>query len=300
MVIVRIADGLGNQFFQYATGLALARRLKTRLVLDASEFQRDKFREYELGHFQITAKPWTDREKFWASLGIQITQPPRERKAWPLRTARRLARWCLKNQLFTYVHDHHRGYEPGIFRQRGNVYLKGIWCSEHYFSGIADEIRCEFAFAHPPEGQNKVVMEHILSCAAICVHVRRGDLLTHPTAVALYETCNVDYYQKAFERLRRVVADPVVFVFSDDPDWARANLSFPCETVYVTHNVGSKNYEDFRLMRACRHFIIANSTFSWWAAWLADFPGKQVIAPQRWFRDPNRLGDFVPESWIRM
>ncbi len=263
MVFVRISDGLGNQFFQYATGLALARKLKTRLGLDLTGFRRGELRQYELGHFQITARPWTKLQKF---------------------CVRHALRRRLKNSFFNHLEDRYSGFQPEIFSSRGHVYLSGTWISENYFSAIAAEIRREFTFAAPPAGENKILLEKIAACPAICVHVRRGDYVSNPQTHAKHGLCDVDYYQKSFTRITRDVAGPVAFVFSDDPLWTRANLRFPGETVYVTHNVGAKNHEDFRLMRACKHFIIANSTFSWWRRGWPDIRGKSSLRPSAGFK----------------
>ena len=301
MVFVRISDGLGNQFFQYATGLALARKLNTRLVLDVtSSYTPDEQRRYELGHFKVTARPWTEREKAW----VRKKQRQRERamriRNPILQPVRWLRGWCFRRWIFNCVDDQYCGYQPEIFSHRTNIYLQGTWISENYFSMIAAEVRSEFEFATPAEGENISLLQKISNCPAICVHVRRGDYVSNPRTNAKHGLCDVGYYQRGFARIQCDVPHPVVFVFSDDPAWAQANLRFPCETVFVTHNVGDKNHEDIRLMRACQHFIIANSTFSWWAAWLAEYQQKIIIVPARWFRDPKRIDHPAPSSWIRL
>jgi hypothetical protein len=112
--------------------------------------------------------------------------------------------------------------------------------------------------------------------------------------------CGLDYYERAFAYLRERLDGAVAYVFSDDPDWTRQHLRFSCPTVYVTHNLGRSNHEDLRLMAACRHFIIANSTFSWWGAWLGADPGKIVVAPKVWRIDAQGIADPVPDSWVRL
>ena len=144
------------------------------------------------------------------------------------------------------------------------------------------------------------MLDRIHSCNAVSVHVRRGDYVSVAETRERHGTCSLDYYQAGFEHIAARIADPVIFVFSDDPAWVQANLKFPSPTIYVTHNVGKQNYEDLRLMSACRHFIIANSTFSWWGAWLGEGAGKIVIAPKRWGNKPDEMDDPVPEVWVRL
>ncbi len=300
MVFVRISEGLGNQFFQYATGLALARKLNARLVLDITSFTPGGQQQYELNHFSITARLWTGREKNWVAQQLRQRGPSKRIRDRLLKPVRRLWGWCVRRWIFNCVEDQYCGYQPEIFSHRTNLYLRGTWISENYFSTIAAEVRREFEFTAPPEGENVAMLEKITRCPSVCVHVRRGDYVSDPKTNAKHGLCDLDYYQKAFARIQQDVPHPVMFVFSDDPAWTRANLHFPCETVYVTHNVGIKNHEDLRLMRACRHFIIANSTFSWWAAWLASYENKIIIVPERWFRDPNQTDHPAPKSWIRL
>jgi hypothetical protein len=200
---------------------------------------------------------------------------------------------------FNYVEDQYRGYQPDAFAKPGHVYLAGTWASERYFDEAADSIREQFTFAAPPEDENERILDCIRSRNAVSVHVRRGDYVSIPETNERHGTCGLDYYHSAFEHIAEREADPVVYVFSDDPAWVQEHLKLPCPTVYVTHNVGKRNYEDLRLMAACRHFIIANSTFSWWGAWLGQGDGKIVVAPKRWGNKLDEMDDPVPENWIR-
>jgi hypothetical protein len=145
------------------------------------------------------------------------------------------------------------------------------------------------------------MLAEIRSQNSVCLHVRHGDYITDPRVNVVHGIVGLDYYQRAMENLRRRLSSPSFYIFSDDPDWARDQLRPPGLTTCVAHNLGKCDHEDLRLMRACRHFIIANSSFSWWGAWLSTSPQKVVIAPEKWLRasyySPT---DIVPESWIRL
>jgi hypothetical protein len=155
---------------------------------------------------------------------------------------------------------------------------------------------------HAPSAENQRWLEHIGACNSVSLHVRRGDYVTDPSAAAVHGTCDLGYYRSAVEHVARATgAQPVLFVFSDDPDWVAANLDLPQEMHLVRNNDASTNYEDLRLMSACRHHVIANSSFSWWGAWLDPRSDAITVAPRRWFAagTPDAR-DLVPERWARV
>jgi hypothetical protein len=134
---------------------------------------------------------------------------------------------------------------------------------------------------------------------SVAVHVRRGDYVSNEAASKTHGLTGVDYYRAAVEQISKKVVRPNLYVFSDDPNWCKDNLAFKQATTYVAHN--SDGAEDLRLMRLCRHNIIANSSFSWWGAWLNENPAKQVIAPQTWFADSiHNTKDLIPSTWQKI
>ena len=166
------------------------------------------------------------------------------------------------------------GIRCGGFANPRQRYLAGFWQREEYFSEIADVIRKEFTFREPPDAQNAETLREIATSGnAVCVHVRRGDYL-EPQMHAFFGLCGLDYYRQAMELMRGRVNGPRFFLFSDDPAWARGHLHIDDRTRLVDHNVGGQDHEDLRLMAACRHFIIANSSFSWWGG-LAECRGRE-------------------------
>jgi hypothetical protein len=282
MVTVKLIGGLGNQMFQYALGRTIAHRRRTSLALDVSAF-RDwyKLRKYSLGVFNIV-------EKF-APGGIP-----------------RFSRVCALGQRFllpgvTYVlKEKSFPFDPDALNAPRNVYLDGYWQSEKYFKEIEDVIRREFCFKTEPDPPNSELANRVKSVNSVSVHVRRTDYVSSPKSYELLGICPLEYYREAAELIVSQVPNPHFFVFSDEPDWARGNLEPKGPTTFVTQNCLDNAHEDLRLMALCRHHIIANSTFSWWGAWLAN-SGGIVIAPQRWFRSNHvDARDLIPAGWVRV
>jgi hypothetical protein len=191
-------------------------------------------------------------------------------------------------------------YWPGFEALRDGAYLDGYWQSERYFGAIAAAVRAEFALRRPPEGENARLLDAIRRAEAVGIHVRRGDYVNDAHTAGYHGAAPAEYYAAAVARLHALVAAPDFFVFSDDPAWAERHMRVDEATVIVGHNDAEHDGEDLRLMSACRHHIIANSTFSWWAAWLGERPGQHVVAPRRWFRAGPDARDLVPARWERL
>ncbi len=181
------------------------------------------------------------------------------------------------------------------------MYLQGYWQSEKYFKDIEKIIRDDFTFSEEPDYQNKQMADTIKCCEAVSLHVRRGDYVSNPVTTEYHGICSEDYYRRAVREVERYCKNPQFFVFSDDPSWAKENLETGYPTTIIDFNGSEKDYEDLRLMSLCQHHIIANSSFSWWGAWLSWNPQKIVIAPKKWFNRPEiNTQDLIPESWIRI
>jgi hypothetical protein len=287
MVVVKFTDGLGNQLFQYAAGRALATRLRQPLCLDTTEYETWSDRAFELEHFNIQAVRLAPRP------------PPRGLFARrPFSSA--LARLRFLGHLLRYntLQDHRRGFDRRFLAVSGRVYLQGYWQSEKYFLPIAGVIRQEFTLRNPPDAANAALLEKIQAVEAVAIHVRRGDYLLERFA-SHFPVLDPDYYRQAMARLAPHLRQPHYFIFSDDPAWARENIRPAAPVTYVTHNSGDRGFEDLHLMSRCRHFIIANSSFSWWGAWLGQHPAKQVIAPRRWIVESDAMTrERIPPGWI--
>jgi hypothetical protein len=293
MVIVRLSGGLGNQLFKYAAGRRLALKNNVPLKLDIiSGFQRDYYRRpYSLKPFLIKEDFASPRDCFLGQIG-------------------RLRRWMFRrhdrNRPFekrSYIQEEFPNFDPRLLKLKvtRKIYLEGCWQSELYFKDIEDVIRKEFQFKVPHEQVNVEVAKKIQDCESICVHVRRlHGVPNMPGLTPLDHSdpranfIDISYYKKAISFLVERIKKLHFFVFADYPDWARENLRFKdCPVTFVGHN--GKDYEDLWLMSLCRYFVIANSSFSWWGAWLSGFVDKIVIAPSKGF---DNTIEMMPEKSV--
>ncbi len=296
MVIVRLIGGLGNQMFQYAAGRSLALRHGVALKLDISGFADYPLRRYSLGCFNIV-------EEFASPEEIaRVKSPPRRRLVRLIRRAwRKVAGPPPYYRQPVFQESMLRPFDPNIWRTPRDVYLDGYWQSEKYFKDIEHIIRSEFTFRPEQDLQSRDIAAMIAETNSVSIHVRRGDYVSNPLTNRVHGVCGLDYYAACVRFMADRVGKPHFFVFSDEPEWAAENLRFAYPMTFVTHNRDGREYEDLRLMSLCRHHIIANSSFSWWGAWLNARAGKIVLAPQRWFNEPDRdTSDLVPDGWIRV
>jgi len=176
-----------------------------------------------------------------------------------------------------------------------NMYIYAFYQSEKYFENIKEDIRHDYKF-DPAAVKNTPFFEQIKNTNSISIHIRRGDYLNN---AAVENICTLTYYKNAIQEICKRVSCPTFFVFSNDIPWCKENLPFE-NAVFVTGNIGKDSYKDMQLMSYCKHNIIANSTFSWWGAWLNANPGKIVIAPDRWFNGVDGTRDIIPRGWIKV
>lgn len=286
MIIVHLIGGLGNQMFQYAAGLRAALHHNVPLKMDIHDFYKYEDRSYNLNHFNISGTLADE---------IEIAQYKNDKKSF-------FCRWIERTKPYyrrKYVIEKTMAFDPNILHISSDTYLEGYWQSHHYFVEIESRIREEFKVSNPLTDINKNFAKKITSTDSVCVHVRRGDYISNTEANNFHGICSLDYYQKSFEIINSRVKEPTFFIFSDDHQWVMEKIKPGENTVYVNHNGPAKNYEDMRLMSLCKHYIIANSSFSWWGAWLGSAPDKFVIAPKRWFsNDAIDLYGRIPEKWL--
>ena len=290
-VIVRIYGGLGNQLFMYACGLALACRRQAPLLMDVGFLTSEQYRPFGLGIFNLRAT-FAESETVRRIRGFGDNKLSRE---WfHFRRSLGLARYP------DYVREKGWRFDPQVVTAATPCYLKGHWMSERYFSDHAADIRQDLTFREPPTGRNaEIAAEIAASSDSVSIHVRRGDYLAGSNS-AIYASLGQTYYRRALAAMRQRVPQPRFFCFSDDPQAARRELDLPADSVFVEHN-GTVAHEDLRLMSLCRHHIIANSTFSWWGAWLATASDQVVIAPHQWWIHPDYDDtDIIPERWLRL
>lgn len=292
MIIVKLMGGLGNQMFQYAAGRCLSLRHGTVLKLDLSFLEGDQAgncsRAFELDHFSITAEKASHLE-ICSMNGMGGT------KQWAA------ASWIIQKIMGTSVYrEKWFHFDPNVLSLPDNVYLDGYWQTERYFSDFREIIRKEFTVNTAQTVENRAISDEIQEVNSVSLHVRRGDYVMNEKIRAVHGFCDLAYYHRAEDRVARTIKNPHFFVFSDDPEWVADHIKLHHPARYISHN-GSMAHEDLRLMSCCRNHVIANSSFSWWAAWLSRTPDKLVIAPDRWFNDPSVDTDnLIPPDWQRL
>lgn len=293
MIISHVIGGLGNQMFQYAAGRALALERREVLWLDVSGYDGYGLHQgFELGRVFGCQAPLASRDEVRAVLG------------W--RGGASIRNIVSKPQLSfvrgkSFVVEPHFNYWPDIRTVPASVYLQGYWQSEKYFADARDIIRADFTFRKPVSKHNAAWMGRIVNCSSVSMHIRRGDYVSDARTYAAHGVCPIEYYRSAVDYIAKRVEQPEFFVFSDDIAWARENLNTGYACHYIDHNRGEESYNDMRLMSLCRHHIIANSSFSWWGAWLNPSADKIVVAPKRWFASGDRrLDDLLPPSWVTL
>lgn len=275
LVITHLIGGLGNQMFQYAAGLSLASRTNSTLKLDTSDFETYKLHEYSLGNWNISAESASrDEIKFLKTRKFFI----------------------LKSKKFS---ESGLQYNPALFKQEPPVYISGYWQTEKYFKTIRNSLLQEFVPKKTISTYSQSVLNQITSSScSVSLHVRRGDYLLSQNQ-KIHGVCGLDYYEAAIELLEKSHNDITFFVFSDDILWAKDNLKISSKKIWVDGNDSSRNFEDIHLMSKCSHNIIANSSFSWWGAWLNNNQDKKVIAPKAWFQSPKMdIRDLCCPEWI--
>jgi len=284
-IAAHIVGGLGNQMFQYACARAAAQRSGTRLLLDLSSFERYKLHRYGLDGFCIDA-----------------ASAPRRLQTGSLMQAG-LVRLGLDNrkimalQGYDYIAESpSMEFEPRMLAPLGRAYITGYWQNEAYFADAADQIRKEFQLPRP--AAPLPVPDEL---PRVSLHIRRGDYVTNPTANAVHGVLGLDYYRDAVALVAsRIGADFRLVVFSDDIEWARQNLAVSQPMSFISGSTATP-HEDLHQMASCDHHIIANSSFSWWGAWLNPSPAKVVVTPQRWFVAPQFAHlHACPPQWERV
>lgn len=283
MIIIRIFGGLGNQLFQFAAAYALAQKHRTELKVDVTAFE-----EYTLRGFELP--------KIIGTLSVATGEEINALKATS--TVGR-----LKARLTPYPNRHfykqsYFHYDPKFFSLGKDVYLQGYFQSEKYFLSGENLITKTIQLQHAVSEKAKLLAKKLQSVESVAIHVRRGDY-NNPVALKTHGVLPLRYYREAIEKIKEKQGPVQFFLFSDDPASVAQELNLP-DAVVVSNELSQSHFEDLYLMSHCRHNIIANSSFSWWGAWLNNHPGKMVIAPKNWFNQgPKDTQDLLPESWLK-
>lgn len=277
MLIARFAGGLGNQMFQYAAAYACASRLGVDMVADVSAYDICEMHQgFELIRIFDLPMRIAEKKEIAKVLGIFSYEKVKKTFSHGL-----LSRYKPKRLVF----EPHFHYWPGILSVEDGSFLDGYWQSERYFDGVAKSLRELFRFKYDFDSVNLALSESIFDENSVSLHVRRGDYFNNPNSRRIHAVDLSGYYKKAIEYVSRRVSDPVFYVFSDDHDWVLRNVDLPKSSRIVKHNIGPMSYVDMWLMSVCKNNIMANSSFSWWGAWLNESVNKIVTCPRQWFTD---------------
>lgn len=296
MIISKIGGGLGNQLFQYSLGRQLSILNDTEYKIDISDYAGSKadpklgVRVCGLGNFNIQASPANDRDLGGFKYLTDNKIFRRFLRLYSRPTTYFKRRYILEPEKNAFRFD------PNVLgiRTSRKIYLEGYWVAEKYFQNISNVIKDDLTFKQEPDEVNQEMIRRIAAGNSVSIHIRHGDNVLIEGGKAVLPA---SYYSTAVRKIADRIADPVFYIFSDDPDWARDNIKLNYQAVYVSHNGDEKNYEDLRLMTNCKHNIIGNSTFSWWGAWLGKKDGQIVIAPKCHLdKDVSDL-DYYPAGW---
>ena len=272
MIIVEVTGGLGNQMFQYALYRKL-QLLGKDVKLDLSFYQtKQSLRTLELGIFQLPLRVADKREI--CRLKGYTNDASRVEKALTTRIYR---------HPYVYKEDLDKGYQE-VALQKDSVYLSGYWQNELYFKDIRGQLLNDFKFPQPVINTNQEILHRLQQDNSVSVHVRRGDYLDFGNVGIYGGICTIEYYRKAMDYICNHMENPQFYIFTDAPEWVKQNL-YQEGMHIVRHEDGDPDYVDMFLMSQCTAHIIANSTFSWWGAWLDPKENKVVISPDRWLNN---------------
>lgn len=294
MVVVTLMGGLGNQMFQYATARTLAQRLGTFVKFDLTFLNDDTAKEnftqrhYELDIFEVEGTEIGQDE-------LADFRIPSDKSSWLSAIRHR------KPSLYKVV-ESGLMYRPFTNRKLP-MWIHGYWQSEKYFQSHRELLLKEFSINNISE-KTIVLLETLREQEAVSVHIRRGDYVLNAHNSKVHGSCSIEYYEQGIAQILKEVKHPVFYFFSDDINWVIENFQNKDQKqAFIDWNVGERSYEDMFLMMNCKHNIVANSSFSWWGAWLNNNPRKKVIAPIRWFNDLTlqaNSADIVPNTWTRI
>ena len=290
MIVVQLSGGLGNQMFQYATGRALAARHETQLVLDSSWIEghggavSSEVRRYELGCFQLEAAV------------APVEQVARLRRS-ALPSRRPLLRELVEPPFGQPC--------PELLQATDNTYLRGYWQNLTYFEDAEPQLRHDFTFRPEVAAQSADLAREIRESPvpSVSLHVRRSDYVTDPGVRDRMGTLGPEYYSHALDALGSGIGSVRLFVFTDDPEWCRTNLRLSEHDLVLgaTRAEADRWASIMHLMTLCDHHVLANSSFSWWGAWLNPNPLKMVVAPKNWFNEATYdTRDVYPDGWVKL
>lgn len=290
MITVILSGGLGNQMFEYAAGRALSLRLKAKLSTDTyilTKRTKATRRNYELAIFNIDT-PISN--SIINKIAIKLFGIIRSRKTG----------YLILSKLGIFRDEKAQYYDSRFKSLSEKTTLFGYFQNENYFKDISEQLRIDFKFRIPLKGKNNEIRTLIDQGTSVSIHIRRGDYANTNSNLPILD---ISYYNQAIEYITSQIDNPHFYIFSDGIDWVKQNLDLSnFNHEFIDWNKNEDSYVDMQLMSLCKHNIIANSSFSWWGAWLNNNPNKVVIAPQQWYKGDERIhpDGFIPKNWISL
>lgn len=297
MIVSRLIGGLGNQMFQYAFGFSLARQTSQCLLVDDSAFESYRLHPLAIDHFTISASR--------LSRGDRKRVPGKFRRTPVGRAMDSIGRRVIPGYsgALPVRREKPFGYRDCLVKPSRDLYLDGYWQSERFFPGLRDSLRQEFQLREAPSEITCRLANQMKSESSVAIHVRRGDYVTSPKAKQIYRTLDADYYRRCLLDLAGREHNLQLYLFSNDVPWCLQNLDVGIPFTPIQHTDGQTAHEDLHLISCCQHAIIANSTFSWWGAYLGrSDSNRRVYYPDPWFHpgtlDGSGMGcdDWIAES----
>lgn len=289
MIIVQLKGGLGNQMFQYAFARYLSIKNNANLLIDKT-FLEDRtpkenfvFRNFDLNIFNLDFHFATNED-------IALFN-----KKKPFLS--------IFKQKHTIINEDKFEYNPNYKNVKGNIFLNGYWQSEKYFNEISNALKKDFQLSITLSEEEDEVLNQIKRHESVCIHFRRTDFINQ-SGIKVHGMPSMEYYSKSLEMLSEKFSNLELFIFSDDIDWCIDNFTPNFKVNYI--KIKNKSHEfasEFKLMINCKHFIIPNSTFSWWAAWLSENQNKQIFVPNKWFEDKELQSQTTfmhPDNWCKV
>lgn len=288
MIITRISGGLGNQMFQYAIAKSMAKKNNDIFKLDISFYPKQILRKYELNYFNIEENIASKEEcenlrgseefiyKVKNKLGLDINRPKP---------------YTFENNITLF--------DKELYDKNGDIYLDGFWQNENYFKSIREVIINDFTPKNRISNEANKHLHDITSVNSVSLHIRRGDYVADEHTSSVHGICGLDYYNNAIEYISDKIENPAFYIFSDDIAWCKENFDFIKNKIFIDDTKSA--IDDLELMKNCKHNIIANSTFSWWGAWMNTNDKKIVIAPKVWFIDEKWKNlSIALNDWIKI
>ncbi len=302
MIIARINGGLGNQLFQYATARAISLKLNRKLLLDINWYHNIRkqenhlepnattLRDFSLNYFNIKSRVITKFHLNWIN---RLEIRSKNSKFFKF-----LLNGPLNN--LSYTKMNHNNFSLESIQNHPHVYLTGYWQNNAIFEEYKNLLYNDLILKHPLSVTNQDHLKSINATNSVAIHVRRGDYISNPKSHKVHASCSNNYYYDSIDYIKNKLTNLHYFIFSDDMTWVKNNLDFSTNTTFINNN--EPEYEHLFLMSQCKHQITANSTFSWWAAWLNTNNAKIIITPKHWYIDKhlNETVIRIPNEWIKV